>query len=53
MPVAPVDSRKDKFAQLLADGLTVPEIQERLRLTRGQARGLLSRIRKDLGWQAI
>lgn len=45
-------SRQDQFAELLSQGQTIPQIRQRMRLTRGQAAGLFSRIRRKLGWQA-
>lgn len=45
-------TRIDRFAEHLANGLTVSEVADRMRLTRGAASGLLRRIRAGLGWQA-
>lgn len=45
--------RTDQFAEHLANGLTVPQIRKEMRLTNGQAQGMMSRIRKALGWQAV
>jgi len=45
-------SRQDQFAELLSQGLSLVQIRERMRLTKGQASGYFRRIRDKLGWQA-
>lgn len=42
----------DRFAELLAEGLEISQIRERMRLTKGQAAGLFRRIKEKLGEQA-
>lgn len=46
-------SREDQFAEHLANGMSVPDIRERMSLTKGAAQGLMSRIRSRLGPQAV
>ena len=45
-------TRMDTFAEHMADGLTTPQIRQRMNLTKGQAAGFLKRIRDSLGEQA-
>lgn len=44
--------RENHFADLLAEGLSMPQIKERMGLSHGGAHGMLGRIRAKLGWQA-
>lgn len=46
------EARANQFADLLADGRTLPEIREAMDMTNGAAQGMMGRIRKGLGWQA-
>lgn len=43
---------RDKFAELLSQGLTTVEIRERMGISNSAAQGHMTRIRRDLGWQA-
>lgn len=45
--------RTEQFAEHLANGLSIREIRERMNLTKGAAQGLMFRIRKGLGEQAV
>ena len=45
-------SRRDEFAEYLAQGFTIPKIRKRMNLTKGAAQGIMKRIRDGLGWQA-
>lgn len=45
-------TRQDQFAQYLSEGFTVSQIAAMMGLTRGASRGLLKRIRDNLGEQA-
>lgn len=50
------DDHKDRwnqFAELLAEGLTVREACHFMDITFGQGEGILRRIRKSLGPQAV
>lgn len=42
----------DRFADLLADGLSVPEASRRMGMTPATGRKNLQRIKAKLGWQA-
>lgn len=44
--------RLSRFAQHLADGLTIPETRLQMGINKDQAAGLFKRIKADLGWQA-
>lgn len=46
-------SRQDQFAELLSQGFDTPTIRERMGLSHGAAQGLMTRIRKGLGAQAV
>ncbi len=48
----PLD-RTERFAEYLARGYDIPEIRRFMNLTNGAAQGLMSRIRKGLGAQAV
>lgn len=43
---------RDRFAELLSQGLTIPEIRERMGITNNSAQSFMRHIRKGLGWQA-
>lgn len=45
-------TRTDKFAEYLSEGFTVSQIAAVMGLTKGASRGLLKRIRDNLGEQA-
>ncbi len=45
--------RIDRFADLLASGKDMVEIRAAMGLTNGQAQGIMTRIRKALGPQAV
>lgn len=46
-------SRADRFAEYLSRGYSIPEIRQFMNLTNGAAQGLMTRIRKGLGEQAV
>lgn len=46
------DRRKNRLAQLVADGMTVAEAGQSLGTTKGQTSRLWQNIKLDLGWQA-
>lgn len=46
-------SREDLFAEHLANGKSIPHIQEIMGLTKGAARGIMYRICQKLGAQAV
>jgi len=43
----------DQVAEMLSNGIEVPDIARRLMITRDTARGMLQRIRRELGPQAV
>lgn len=45
-------ARLDVFAEWLAEGYTLPEIQNGMGIGRGTSERYLAEIRKGLGWQA-
>lgn len=45
--------RIDRFAELLSQGKDMVEIRALMRITNGTAQGLMSRLRKSLGPQAV
>jgi hypothetical protein len=46
-------SRTDQFAEYLAEGKTIPQIQAILGINKATAQGIMWRIRRALGGQAI
>jgi hypothetical protein len=46
-------TRLDQFADLMADGLSIPDACERMAIKRGRGDTFLWRLRRDLGAQAI
>lgn len=50
--VKPVQGRRDRIADLMADGLSNAAIAERLGCSRASVTGQVAAIRKALGWQA-
>lgn len=46
-------SVKERVAEYMSQGLTPPEIAERMSRTRRQIAARISDIRRDLGWQAV
>lgn len=53
MPAKNDPWRKNRFAQLLSEGLSIPQIRERMGLSNGTAQKIMRSIRKDLGPQAV
>lgn len=45
--------REVRFCELLAEGHSTAEIRAAMSLTNGAFQGMLARVRKQLGWQAI
>ncbi len=45
--------RQDQFAEMLSQGLEISIIRQRMGLSRGAAQGMMTRIRDNLGAQAI
>lgn len=46
-------SKQDQFAELLSEGLDMVAIRQRMNLTNAAAQGLMTRIRRKLGPQAV
>lgn len=46
-------SRTDQFAEYLAEGRTIPEIQGIMGINKATAQGIMWRIRRALGAQAV
>ncbi len=45
--------RLDEFAEMLSQGLEVPEISRRMGVTKASGRSLLVKLRRRLGPQAV
>jgi len=46
------NERRDRIAELMSQGLTTVQIRTRLGMSNSVIQREISRIRKDLGWQA-
>lgn len=49
---AAFNERLDHFAELLSQGIEIPEIRQRMGLSRNHPYHLLDALRAKLGWQA-
>lgn len=51
--MTPTLTREDQFAEFLSQGLDMLQVRARMGLSNSQAQGLMTRIRRKLGEQAV
>lgn len=52
-PKTQPNERECMFAELLAEGVSIPLIRQRMGMSEGAAQSMMTRIKTRLGWQAI